>query len=377
MVKKIGILGGGQLGRMFLQEARAFPFSFFVLDPDPDAPAATLADGFTCGSFRDYDQVIQFGKNVDILTIEIEDVNTPALYDLRNMGIRVFPEPEVIELIKDKGKQKEFLKSHALPCGDFCFADTPAHIADQPFGWPVFIKSRTGGYDGKGVQLLRSSDDPVSIPGPWLIERKVKVQKELAVIVSRNSKGQTAVFPPVESSFHGELHLVDYLISPAEISANLAEKARQLAIEAAHALAITGLLAVELFLDENNDLYVNEMAPRPHNSGHASIEANTCSQFMLWLFSITGLPPANTDSLMPAVMINLIGSEGHEGQAMINGMDEIVSTKGAYLHWYGKKITKPGRKMGHVTVLRENMQEAVYQAMRLRDLVKVMSVKKI
>lgn len=377
MVKKIGILGGGQLGRMFLQEARAFPFSFFVLDPDPDAPAATLADGFTCGSFRDYDQVMQFGKNVDILTIEIEDVNTPALYDLRNMGVRVFPEPEVIELIKDKGKQKEFLKSHALPCGDFCLADTPAHIADQPFGWPVFIKSRTGGYDGKGVQLLRSSDDPVSIPGPWLIERKVKVQKELAVIVSRNSKGQTAVFPPVESSFHGELHLVDYLISPAEISADLAEKARQLAIEAAHALAITGLLAVEFFLDENNDLYVNEMAPRPHNSGHASIEANTCSQFMLWLFAITGLPPANTDSLMPAVMINLIGSEGHEGQAMINGMDEIVSTKGAYLHWYGKKITKPGRKMGHVTVLKENMQEAVYQAMRLRDLVKVMSVKKI
>ncbi len=374
MVKKIGILGGGQLGRMFLQEARAFPFSFFVLDPDPDAPAATLADGFTCGSFRDYDQVMQFGKNVDILTIEIEDVNTTALYDLRNMGIRVFPEPEVIELIKDKGKQKEFLKRHALPCGDFCYADTPAQIADQPFGWPVFIKSRTGGYDGKGVQLLGSSADPLSIPGPWL---KVKVQKELAVIVSRNSKGQTAVFPPVESSFHGELHLVDYLISPAEISADLAEKASQLAIQAAHALPITGLLAVEFFLDENNDLYVNEMAPRPHNSGHASIEANTCSQFMLWLFSITGLPPANTDSLMPAVMINLIGSEGHEGQAMIGGMEEIVSTKGAYLHWYGKKITKPGRKMGHVTVLRENIQEAVYQAMRLRDLVKVMSVKKL
>ncbi len=373
MVKKIGILGGGQLGRMFLQEARAFPFSFFVLDPDPDAPAATLADGFTCGSFRDYDQVMQFGKNVDILTIEIEDVNTTALYDLRNMGVRVFPEPEVIELIKDKGKQKEFLKRHARPCGDFCFADTPAQIADQPFGWPVFIKSRTGGYDGKGVQLLRSSDDPVSIPGPWLIERKVKVQKELAVIVSRNSKGQTAVFPPVESSFHGELHLVDYLISPAEISANLAEKARQLAIEAAHALAITGLLAVELFLDENNDLYVNEMAPRPHNSGHASIEANTCSQFMLWLFSITGLPPANTDSLMPAVMINLIGSEGHEGQAMINGMDEIVSTKGAYLHWYGKKITKPGRKMGHVTVIDSDIQRAFQTARFVKQTLKVIA----
>ncbi|MFN4853227.1 MAG: 5-(carboxyamino)imidazole ribonucleotide synthase [Bacteroidota bacterium] len=377
MIKKIGILGGGQLGRMFLQEARSFPFSFYVLDPDPDAPAAVLADGFTCGSFRDYEQVMQFGKNVDILTIEIEDVNTRALFDLRDRGIKVFPEPEVIELIKDKGRQKEFLKHHALPCGDFFLADTAAQIADQPFGWPVFIKSRTGGYDGKGVQQLNNSADPVSIPGPWLVERKVKVQKELAVIVSRNSKGETAVFPPVESSFHGELHLVDYLISPAEIPLALAEKAAQLALQAAQALAITGLLAVEFFLDENNALYVNEMAPRPHNSGHASIEANACSQFMLWLFAITGLPPASTISRMPAVMINLIGCEGHEGEAMLIGMDEIVAANGAYLHWYGKKITKPGRKMGHVTVLRENMQDAVFQAMRLRSLIKVMCVNNI
>ena len=223
---------------------------------------------------------------------------------------------------------------------------------------------------------IRDSD-PVTIPGPWLVERKVKVQKELAVIVSRNNKGETAVFPPVESSFHGELHLVDYLISPAEIPSALVEKAGQLALQAAHALSITGLLAVEFFLDENNELFVNEMAPRPHNSGHASIEANDCSQFMLWLFAITGLPPASTDSLMPAVMINLIGCEGHEGQSMLKGMDEIVGTKGAYLHWYGKKTTKPGRKMGHVTVLRENLQDAVIQAMRLRSLIKVLSVNNI
>jgi 5-(carboxyamino)imidazole ribonucleotide synthase len=371
---KIGILGGGQLGKMFLQEAHSYPYKFYVLDPDPEAPACGLADVFVCGDFREYEAVMSFGRKVDILTIEIEDVNTAALHALEAAGVKVFPSPAVIDLIKDKGRQKEFLADLDIPMGPFVLADTPGQVREQPFGWPVFVKSRTGGYDGRGVQKMEHPGEEILVPGPWLLEAALDISKEISVIVSRNSKGQMACFPAVESHFHPTLHLVDYLVSPAGITEALQACAVRLAEQIAAALPLCGILAVEMFVHSSGELFVNELAPRPHNSGHASIEANYTSQFMQWLFAITGLPPGDPSCVMPAVMVNLLGAPEHRGEALLEGAEALQAMPGCYLHWYGKTETRPGRKMGHITVMQAEKDEAVKQALKLKDLLRVISL---
>jgi 5-(carboxyamino)imidazole ribonucleotide synthase len=355
---RIGILGGGQLGRMLLQAAIDFDLQVAVLDPDPASSCARLTPDFTVGSFRDFDTVYQFGKTCDVLTIEIESVNLAALKRLRDEGVRVYPQPEVVELIQDKRTQKQFFRDHGLPTSDFVLTDSRAHA--QTFGafLPAFHKLGTGGYDGRGVQRLRNDADfDKAFDAPGVLEKAVDFEKELAVIVARNEAGQTACFPTVEMVFHPEANLVEYLFAPADIAADLDARAQQVAVQAAEAFGIVGLLAVELFLTRDGEMLINEVAPRPHNSGHHTLRANAVSQFEQHWRAVLGLPLGDPAAHGPAAMVNLLGAEGHEGLARYEGFGELLATPGIHPYLYGKKTTKPFRKMGHVTVLGESLSE--------------------
>jgi 5-(carboxyamino)imidazole ribonucleotide synthase len=368
---RLGILGGGQLGRMLIRETINLDVDVHVLDPDPDAPCRHICHQFTLGSFNDYDMVLAFGQQVDVITIEIEHVNVDALEQLESMGKKVFPQPGVIRLIQDKGAQKEFYRQHGIPTPDYRIIEANG-IGNHTDFLPAFQKLRKGGYDGKGVQSLRSAENlGKAFSEPSVLEKAVDLEKELSVIVSRNAKGEVASFPLVELEFNPKANLVEYLFSPASVSAEVEATAQRIAKEVAKKLGIVGLLAVELFLDREGNVLVNEIAPRPHNSGHQSIEGNITSQFMQHLRAVLGLAPGDTSMLRPSVMVNLLGEEGHTGEARYEGLEEVLSWKGVNVHLYGKRLTKPFRKMGHVTIISETLDEAKATGKKVQATLKV------
>jgi 5-(carboxyamino)imidazole ribonucleotide synthase len=353
---KIGVLGGGQLGRMMIQSAIDFNFNVHVLDPDVNAPCKSIASSFTQGSLTDFDTVYAFGKDKDIVTIEIENVNTQALKALKAEGIAVFPQPELIELIQNKTLQKRFYKENNIPTADFIETSNKEDVAQQKSFIPFVNKLATGGYDGRGVQMVRSEQDLAkAFDAPGFVEKLIPFEKEIAVIAARNLKGEVECYPTVEMVFHPEHNLVEYLFSPATISPQIEEKAQAIAKNLIEKLELIGLLAIEMFLTKEGEILVNEIAPRTHNSGHQTIEGNETSQFEQHLRAILNLPLGSTKIKTPAGMINLLGEDGFEGSAVYEGMESVLAQEGIHVHLYGKKITKPFRKMGHATVTAKDM----------------------
>jgi 5-(carboxyamino)imidazole ribonucleotide synthase len=348
---KLGVLGGGQLGRMMIQSAIDFNIDIAVMDPDPNAPCKKIASQFQQGSITDFDQVYNFGKSCDVLTIEIENVNTEALEALQKVGKKVFPQPEIIRLIQDKRSQKEFFRKTGIPTAAFKLVNRKAELNSLIDFLPAMQKLGKAGYDGRGVYKIRGiSDINQAFDAPGLIEELIDFEKEISVIVARNEKGEVKTYPVVELVFHPLYNLVEYLKSPADISPKIAERADEIAREVINKLGMVGLLAVEMFLDRSGNILVNEVAPRTHNSGHHTIEANTTSQFEQHLRAILNLPLGSTDTIMPAAMVNLLGEDGFNGLAKFEGLEKILALSGIHIHLYGKKITKPFRKMGHVTI---------------------------
>ena len=349
---RLGLLGGGQLGRMLLQAAIDFDLRLRVLDPDADAPCAAIAPEFVVGSFQDFQTVYDFGRDLDVLTIEIESVNLDALKRLRDEGVRVYPQPEVVEIIQDKRRQKQFFRENELPTADFILTENRDDVRKNAAFLPAFHKLGQGGYDGRGVQRITSEADlDQAFDEPGILEKVVLFEKELAVIVARSPNGEVRCFPTVEMVFHPQANLVEYLFAPAEISADLSGRAQQIAVRTAEALGIVGLLAVELFLTKTGTILINEVAPRPHNSGHHTLRANDVSQYEQHLRAILGLPLGDTTAYRPAAMVNLLGEPGHDGPARYEGLETLLAMPGVHPFLYGKKTTKPFRKMGHVVIL--------------------------
>jgi len=371
---KLGILGGGQLGRMLIQEAINYNLTTLVLDPDTDAPCKHIANYFECGSITDYDTVYNFGKKADVITIEIEKVNIEALEQLEKEGKLVFPQSRVIRLIQDKGVQKQFFKENDIPTAPFQLANTKEDMLNSHIPYPYMLKQRRDGYDGKGVMLISSAADlENAFDSHCLIEELVDFEKEIAVIVSRNSNGEVKTFPMVEMEFNAEANLVEFLISPSTYPEHIQQRAETIAKNIAAALNITGLLAVEMFITRDGQILVNELAPRPHNSGHHTIEGNYVSQFAQHLRAICNLPLGDTRSVSNAVMINLLGEKSHDGVAKYQGMEKVMALEGVYIHLYGKKYTKPFRKMGHVTIVDQNREAAIDKANYIKETLKVIS----
>ncbi|MGV3546250.1 MAG: 5-(carboxyamino)imidazole ribonucleotide synthase [Pedobacter sp.] len=371
---KLGILGGGQLGRMLIQEAINYNLTTLVLDPDADAPCKHIANYFENGSITDYDTVYNFGKKADIITIEIEKVNVDALEQLEREGKQVYPQPRVIRLIQDKGVQKQFFKENDIPTAAFMLVNAKEDLSSGKFPFPYILKLRRDGYDGKGVMKISDAADVKNaFDAPTLIEELVPFEKEIAVIVARNANGDVKTFPMVEMEFNPEANLVEFLISPSTYPESIQERAEKIAKDIAAALNVTGILAVEMFITKNGDILVNELAPRPHNSGHQTIEGNYVSQFGQHLRAIFNLPLGDTRSISNAIMVNVLGEKGHEGVAKYDGLEKIMSTEGVYVHLYGKKYTKPFRKMGHLTIVDQNREQAIEKARFVQQTLKVIS----
>ena len=374
----IGILGGGQLGLMLLQAAIDWNLRIHILDPDPEAPCRALCAQFTPGSLTDYDTVYQFGQGVDMLTIEIERVNVDALEALEREGKRVFPQPSVIRVIQDKRLQKQFFRDHNLPTADFILTESRADVAlieiQQPDFFPAFHKLGRDGYDGRGVQRIMSvADVGKAFDAPGVLERAVDFEKELAVIVARNERSEVQTFPTVEMVFHPELNLVDYLFAPADVSENIDRQAQDIARRTADAFGIVGLLAVELFLDKSGNVLINEVAPRPHNSGHHTIRANVTSQFEQHWRAILNYPLGDTTAYQLAAMVNLLGEDGYTGPALYEGLETLLAMPGVFPFLYGKAITKPFRKMGHVTIMDADLDLLREKVERVKAGIRVVS----
>ncbi len=374
LTTKLGILGGGQLGRMLIQEAVNFNIHISVLDPAVNAPCADLANNFVVGNFNDYQTVLDFGKTVDVLTIEIEHVNIEALEELERLGKKVFPTPQALRTIQDKGLQKQFYKANNIPTAPFHLIDNAEDALLFKEKGPFMQKLRKGGYDGKGVTPLRTEAEfNAAFNAPSVLEEFVPFVKELAVIVARNENGEIATFPLVEMEFNPEANLVEFIFSPAHVNTDVEGNAKKIASDIANKLQHVGLLAIELFLTADGNLLVNEIAPRPHNSGHHTIEACFVSQYGMHLRAILNMPLGSTGLRTPAVMINLLGEKGFEGKARYENIEEVLHTEGAYIHLYGKEDTKPFRKMGHITVCNSNLEEAKDIARRFLKEVRIVS----
>jgi len=370
----IGILGGGQLGRMLIQSGIDHNLQISVLDPDKNAPCKNLVKKFVVGSLTDFDTVYDFGKNLDLITIEIENVNTEALRKLEKEGVKVYPQPDIIELIQDKGSQKMFYQRNNIPSADFFLVERRDQIAKYADFFPFFQKLRKGGYDGKGVcKLAALNQIEKAFDQPSVLERLVDYEKELSVIVARSENGEISAFPVVECEFNSSANLVEFLFSPAEIKKSVEKEAVAIAKKVAEKLNIVGLLAVELFLTKDGKILVNEIAPRPHNSGHQTIEGNITSQFeQLWR-AILNLPLGDTSICKASVMINLLGEFGFEGPAVYKGMEDVLKFSGVYVHLYGKYETKPFRKMGHATIVDNDLLKARKKALIVKELLKVIA----
>ncbi|HLS37058.1 MAG TPA: 5-(carboxyamino)imidazole ribonucleotide synthase [Sphingobacterium bovisgrunnientis] len=371
---QLGILGGGQLGRMFIQEAINYNVNVHVLDPDKNAPCRKLCQHFECGSLSDYDTVYNFGKDLDMITIEIEKVNVDALEALEDEGVVVYPQSRVIRLIQDKGLQKQFFKQNDIPTSAFQFISNIDSLKTANLSIPYVQKLRKDGYDGKGVKMIRTEDDLAkAFTEPSIIEEIVDFEKEIAVIVARNDRGEVKTFPMVEMEFNPEANLVEFLISPSTYSFEIQQQAEELAKKIANDLQIVGLLAVEMFLTKTGEILVNELAPRPHNSGHQTIEGNFTSQFAQHMRAIFNLPLGDTSARSNAVMINLLGEEGYEGLAKYEGVEDVLAMDGVYIHLYGKKYTKPFRKMGHVCIVNADRELAISNARKVQEILKVIA----
>jgi 5-(carboxyamino)imidazole ribonucleotide synthase len=371
----IGILGGGQLGRMLIQAGINYNLEIHTLDPDPKAPASSISSGFTCGNFNDYQTVIDFGRDKDLITVEIEHVNTKALRELEGQGKQVFPQASVLEMIQDKGLQKQFFERYGIPTAPFIMAenDDERNSVPEEF-FPCFQKLRKSGYDGKGVQYIRTRADlEKAFDEPSLMEKAIDIEREISVIVASNGKGDIKAFPLVDMLFHPEANLVEFLSSPSELNEIMQEEAIQLAIRLASLTGIRGLMAVEMFAGKDGKILVNELAPRPHNSGHQTIEGNRVSQFDQHLRAILGWPLGDTGIVQPSVMLNLLGEPGYDGKAEYAGLQEAISLPGVYVHLYGKNFTRPFRKMGHITVTASTLDEAKEKARVVKNLFKVIS----
>lgn len=366
-MKKIGILGGGQLGRMLLQEAANYPVETFVLENDDECPAAHLCHHFTKGDIKDFEAVYHFGKGLDAITIEIENVNVEALEKLEGEGVKIYPNPSVLKTIKNKILQKQYYQVNQIPSSEFIITNSLTELSQQENFLPAVHKIGEGGYDGKGVQLLKTKEDiSKGFDTASILEKMVAIHKEIAQMIAINSTGETALYPPVEMLFDPILNLLDYQLCPAELSTQTLYKVEAIALSVVRNFNSPGIFAVEMFVDKTGNVLVNETAPRVHNSGHHSIEANYSSQFdMLWRIMLN-YPLGNTDAILPSIMVNIIGAEGYSGDVKYEGLDEVLKIENAFVHLYGKKKTKPGRKMGHVTILSNEKQELLHQSNKVK-----------
>lgn len=375
---KLGIISGGQLGKMLIQEASKLGISTYVMDKDESCPSCEIASHFIKGSNTDFDDVYQFGKLVDVLTFELEDINIEALQKLKIEGLKIAPGPDVLALIQDKGLQKQFYDKHGIHTSPFkmfnTIADILTAIEEGEIHFPFVQKLRTGGYDGRGVAVINDNNDVSKLlPGASIVEAKVDIAKEISVIVARNASGETKCYPVAEMDFDPVANLVDKLICPSSVTQEQAEKAYQFATQIIELLDMEGLLAVEFFIDAKGDVVVNEMAPRTHNSGHHSIESIITSQFEQQLRAILNLPLGSTALKLPAVMVNVVGAPGHEGPVMYKGLAECMAIDGVKIHLYGKAITKPYRKMGHITIIAPSIEDALEKAETVKQLIRVES----
>ena len=376
---KLGILGGGQLGKMLLTDTRKYDIQTLVLDPSEEAPSQFGCNAFYKGSLMDFDTVYQFGKMVDLLTIEIENVNLDALDKLEEEGLAVFPSPKTLRMIQNKGKQKDFYVEHNIPTSKHLrfvdLNDLKKSLEKDELEFPFVWKSAQFGYDGNGVKVCRSAIDLVKLPDVECIaEDMIPFKNELAVIVVRSASGEVKTYPVVEMEFHPEANQVEYVICPARIEEKVAQKAIDVALKVSESFNHVGLLAVEMFQTEDDEILVNEVAPRPHNSGHYSIEASYTSQFENHLRAILNLPLGNTSSKVAGIMVNLVGEEGYEGQVLYENIEKIMAIDGVTPHIYGKRETRPFRKMGHVTIVNEDMVEARKVAEEVKNSIRVISI---
>jgi 5-(carboxyamino)imidazole ribonucleotide synthase len=371
---KAGILGGGQLGRMLLQAAANYQVQTFVLEDDENCPAAHLCHSFHKGNIRDFNDVYQFGKLVDVLTIEIENVNVEALEKLEQEGLKIFPRPSVLRIIQNKVLQKEYYARNEIPTPHFAIIQSNTEIAAHADLLPAVQKLAVGGYDGRGVTIIENiAAAEKGFNESSVLEKKVNIKKEIAQIVAVDQSGKTALYPPVEMVFNKDLNLLDYQLCPAEIPKAALWKIEAIAISVVRHFESPGIFAVELFIDTNDEVYVNETAPRVHNSGHHTIEAHYSSQFdMLWRIMLAH-PLGNTQSILPSVMVNIIGHEGSSGSPVYDGLNEVLQIDNAFVHLYGKLTTKPGRKMGHVTILSAEKQDLIHKANKIKQSLKVLS----
>jgi 5-(carboxyamino)imidazole ribonucleotide synthase len=375
---KLGIIAGGQLGKMLIQEASKWDIITYVLDNDDNCPARSISSHYFKGNSINFDSVYQFGKMVDILTFEIENVNIEALKKLKSEGIKILPDPEIMELIQDKGLQKQFYINSGIPTSSFKLYGFNTEIINDVVNgklkFPFVQKLRKGGYDGRGVAVInRPEDIEKLLAGASVIEEKIEIDKEISVIVARNKRGEIKCFPVVEMLFDPAANLVDKLICPSSITIEQSEKAVNFASEIIELLDMEGLLAVEFFVDSKGEVIVNEIAPRPHNSGHHTIESIITSQFEQHLRAILNLPLGSTKIKLPSVMLNILGEEGYEGPVIYEGLTESMAIEGVKIHLYGKTNTKPYRKMGHVTILSSTLEYALQKAEKVKQLIKVKS----
>ncbi|MDP4150622.1 MAG: 5-(carboxyamino)imidazole ribonucleotide synthase [Bacteroidota bacterium] len=371
---RVGILGGGQLGRMLLQAAANYPVETWLMEKEEDCPAAHLCHHFVKGDIRDFEQVYQFGKGLDAVTIEIESVNEAALEKLESEGVKVYPRAAALSIIKDKISQKQFYKAGGIPTAEFQVTHDLGELRKLGSWLPAVHKVAAGGYDGRGVRILRTTEDlEKGFDEPAVLEKLVSIDKEVAQMIAVNEKGETALYPPVEMIFNPSLNLLDYQISPAELPQQTLWKIEAISLRVVKDLKSPGIFAVELFVSRQGEVFVNETAPRVHNSGHHTIEGNFSSQFdMLWRV-ILGYPLGNADSILPGAIVNLIGEAGHNGEAHYEGLDEVLQMDNVFVHIYGKKETRAGRKMGHVTILSKEKQELVHKAHRIKQALKIVS----
>ena len=371
---KLGILGGGQLGRMLLQAAANYDVTTYVLEKDAHCPAAHLCHHFTLGNINDFDTVYEFGKDLDALTIEIEAVNIEALEKLEAKGVKVIPKPSAIRTIKNKILQKQFYKDNEIPTAPFVITQNTSELYQHLSLLPAVHKIAEGGYDGKGVQIiLNEKDIELGFKAPSVLEQKINIVKEIALIVGRNTQGDTIIYPPSEMIFDAVYNLLDYQLSPALMEEKILWKAEAIARKVVQGLASPGLFAIELFIDQNEEVWVNETAPRVHNSGHHTIEANYSSQYDMLLRILLDYPFGNTDAILPSAIVNIIGSKGHSGEVFYEGLDEVLKMDNVFVHLYGKKQTQPGRKMGHVTIMSKEYQDLTHKANKIKHTLKAIT----
>jgi len=369
---KLGLIKGGQLGKMLLQVAPSFDVQSYVMDDDVNCPCRHLCFEFTQGDAMNFDDVYVFGKKVDVLTFEYEHVHVEALKKLKSEGLAIYPDPDIIELVQDKGRQKEFYRSQGIPTADFQIVPNRLALKGCTDFFPAVQKTCKAGYDGKGIFKIKDEDDiPDAFNEPSVLEKFVDFEKEISVVVARNIDGEVAVYRPVEMVFHPLKNLVEFLRCPADITEAVEKKATTIALHILHQLNLSGVLAVEMFVTKDSQVLVNEIAPRVHNSGHHTIEGALTSQFEQHLRAVMGLPLGLTEMTMPSVMVNLLGEENHDGKAIYQGVEHALGLGGVYIHLYGKDRTKPFRKMGHATVLDHDINKAYDKARRVKELIKV------